>query len=246
MSIDEILVRMDANIARCVREQSRLGYFAVLYRGVTARVRDRIVHGEFDDPQRMERLVAVFASRYLNALDAYWAGGSPPHCWRVAFRCGDLRRPIVLQHLLLGMNAHINLDLAIAAAQVAPGDQLPALERDFDRITDLLNQMIDDVQGRIDRISPWLRVIDLVGGRTDEQLVGFAIGEARRIAWQAAQSLAAADAAAFQEQVALHDEIVSALAQRIQSPGLLLGIALNIVRLREVGDVPRVIRVLQE
>lgn len=236
---------MDHNIARCLSEKSRLGYFAVLYRGVTARVRERMGQSWFDDPPRMERLVVVFANRYLSALDAYWAGGSPPHCWRFAFHCGDLRRPIVLQHLLLGMNAHINLDLAIAAAQVAPGNQLPALEHDFGRITDLLDEMIDDVQARIARVSPWMRVIDVVGGRTDEKLVGFAIGEARRVAWEAAQSLAAADPESFQEQVALHDDIVTALAREIESPGLLLGLALNIVRLRETSDVARVIAALQ-
>src|SRR5690606_41399624 len=60
--------------------------------------------------------------------------------------------PLVLQHLLLGMNAHINLDLGIAAAETAPGTALPALKRDFDEITTLLGEMLDDVQDRIGRI----------------------------------------------------------------------------------------------
>lgn len=243
--LDDILVRMDRNIDRCVRERSRLGYFAVLYRGVTARVRDAIIAGSFDDPHRMERLVVVFANRYLDALDHYWAGGTLPRCWRVAFQSGGMRQPIVLQHLLLGMNAHINLDLAIAAAQVAPRGELSALERDFERITNLLNDMIDAVQDRLEQISPWMTVIDIAGGRTDERVVGFAIGEARALAWQAAESLAACEPDKFQQQVELHDLLVTALAERIRRPGILLGLALEIVRLRETSDVGRVIRTLQ-
>lgn len=244
-TIDEVITRMDGNIERCLRENSRLGYFAVMYRGVTARVRAGIAAGEFDDPVRMERLVVIFANRYLYALEQFWNGQKPTRSWSIAFECGTLRRPLVLQHLLLGMNAHINLDLAIAAAQAAAPNALSLIKRDFEHITDLLNNMIDAVQDRIKVISPWFNLIDAVGGRTDEEIVGFAIREARNIAWKAAERLAAADPEGFQEQVALHDEIVWALARKIRSPGPLLTLAVHIVRLREAGKVPVVIEALR-
>jgi hypothetical protein len=41
--------------------------------------------------------------------------------------------PRVVQHVLLGMNAHINLDLGVAAAEVAPGPAIAGLRGDFDR-----------------------------------------------------------------------------------------------------------------
>jgi hypothetical protein len=49
----------------------------------------------------------------------------------------------------------------------------------------------------------------------------------------------------FDAQVELHDEIVVALAERIRSPGRLLGLALQIVRVRESSDVRKVMSALR-
>ncbi len=244
-AIDAVLARMDRVLERCLRERSRLGYFAMLYRDVTARVRDAIAAGAFDDGPRMERLDVAFAGRYLDAVELYWGGGPPTRSWQVAFGCAHRWSPIVLQHLLLGMNAHINLDLAIAAAQTSPGAELPGLENDFRRITGLLGGMIDGVQQRMERISPWLRVIDRVGGRTEDRMIGFAIGAARDLAWSAAQRLAAAPPEEFAEQVGLHDLLVASLAGAIRSPGALVAWTLYMVRLREMRRVPAVIEALR-
>jgi hypothetical protein len=43
------------------------------------------------------------------------------------------------------MNAHINLDLGIAAAQVAPGPALPALHTDFLCINAILASVVATV-----------------------------------------------------------------------------------------------------
>jgi hypothetical protein len=243
-TIARVLERLDAVVERCIREESRLGYFAALYRNVTARVRDDIAAGRFQDGPRMERLDVSFATRYLAAVEAHWAGQAHTNSWRAVFAAAPLRRPIVLQHLLLGMHAHINLDLAIAAAQVAPGAALPALRQDFHAITRLLEEMIDDVQHRLARVSPWMRVVDWFGGRRDERIVGFCLGEARELAWRAAGSLAACDPDHLELQIALHDELVAGLAAPIRAPGLLLGTALRVVRLRETASVADVIRTL--
>ena len=56
------------------------------------------------------------------------AGRPVPRCWQVAFERGRTGDHVILQHLLLGINAHVNLDLAVAAAEIAPGrgDPRPA------------------------------------------------------------------------------------------------------------------------
>jgi hypothetical protein len=244
-AMDGVLERMDRVLERCLREKSRLGYFAMLYRDVTARVRDAIAQGVFDDGPRMERLDVTFASRYLDALELYWSGGTPTRSWQVAFGCAHRWRPVVLQHLLLGMNAHINLDLAIAAAQTCPGAELPALEGDFRRITGLLGGMIDGVQQRLERISPWLRLVDRVGGRAEDRMIGFAIGAARDLAWAAACRLSAASPEELSREVAEHDLLVATLAGSIRSPGPLLAWTLYMVRLREMRPVPSVIGALR-
>jgi len=52
----------------------------------------------------------------------------------------------------------------------------------FAVLTRLLDEMINDVQCRIDRISPWMGVLDRLRGRTDERVCSFCIGEARTLA----------------------------------------------------------------
>jgi len=244
-AMDGVLDRMDRVLERCLRERSRLGYFAMLYRDVTARVRDAIAGGVFDDGPRMERLDVTFAGRYLDALDLYWNGGTPTRSWQVAFGSAQRWSPVVLQHLLLGMNAHINLDLAIAAAQTCPGAELPALENDFRRITGLLGGMIDGVQQCLERVSPWLRLVDRVGGRTEDRVIGFAIGAARDLAWSTACRLAAESPEELSREVAEHDLLVATLAGAIRSPGPLLAWTLYMVRLRELRGVPRIIDALR-
>jgi hypothetical protein len=236
---------MDQVIERCIRGRSQLAYFAVLYRDVTVRVRDAIAAGRFEDGPRMERLDVIFANRYLDALDRFWRGEAPTQSWSVAFQAAHSWPPIILQHLLLGTNAHINLDLAIAAAQVAPGNELPGLKRDLQEITVLLGEMIDGAQERIERVSPWIRIIDRVGGRTDEQVCAFAIKAARDLAWRAAEELAVAAPEELEQEIALHDQIVAELGRGIRSPGLVLRAALYLVRVRETKSVPAVIEALR-
>lgn len=244
-TIDDIIAEMDRVIERCIHEKSKLGYFAVLYRDVTLRVRDGIAAGRFEDGPRMERLDVIFANRYLDALHTYWGGGIPTQSWVVAFEAAHQWAPIILQHLLVGMNVHINLDLAIAAAQVAPGDALPGLERDFEEITVLLNEMVQGMETRIEQVSPWFRLIDWAGGRTNEQVCGFGMQQARDMAWMAAERLASLKADDLDREIAWHDKIVATLGRLIRTPlGIRLRLGLVLILLRESRDVPAVMRTL--
>src|SRR5713226_9209467 len=137
-TIDEILAELDQIILRARREQNRLGFFATLYRNVTMKVKEGIAAGVFADGARMEKLDVTFANRYLAALGSFQRGEPLSKCWLAAFRIANTWPPIILQHLLTGMNAHINFDLGIAAQAVAPGPELSSLEPDFNLINDIL------------------------------------------------------------------------------------------------------------
>jgi hypothetical protein len=245
-TIDQVIAQMDQVIDRCIRERSRLGYFAMLYRDVTARVRDGIAAGRFENGPRMERLDVIFANRYLSALYEFWDGTTPAQSWLIAFNAAHQWSPIVMQHLLLGMNAHINLDLALAAVQVAPGNQLPALHRDFEEITILLGEMTLEMEERMERVSPWFRLIDRVGGRTNEQICGFAMQQARDLAWQTAEELAGLDTEQFAQKIVERDQIVATLGKVILSPvGIVLRLGLGAIRARETRPVLQVIQLLK-
>ncbi len=244
-TIDDVIADMERVITRCSEESSRLGYFAALYYDVTVKVRAAILAGSFEDGKRMERLDIVFARRYLDAIGQFWRGEEPTLSWQMAFRSARRWSPTILQHLLLGMNAHINLDLAIAAAQIAPGEQLPGLERDFMKISDILTAMIWDVQERIDDVSPWIGLIDKVGGRTNEMILAFAIAQARQMAWAAALALNASGPDRVTREIGRLDALISTIGGNIRAPGLLLNLVLLVIRLRETKKVPAIIAALR-
>jgi len=192
----------------------------------------------------MERLDVIFANRYLDALDAYHAQRPTSRCWRAAFDAATRWPPLVLQHLLLGMNAHINLDLGIAAAETCPGTSLPEIERDFRQINRLLAEMIDDVQRRLARISPWMWLLDHVGQRADEALCGFCLSAGREVAWRAALRLATLSPDRRPAEIERLDGLATALARPIETPGPIVRAALLAVRAREPNDVARVLDTL--
>src|SRR5208337_5397477 len=82
---------------------------------------------------------------------------------------------LILQQLLSGMNAHINLDLGIASAQVSPGDQLPQLKPDFDEINALLAGQVGTVEAEIASLSPLIGDLEKVGLRTETSVVNFSM-----------------------------------------------------------------------
>ncbi len=164
-TIDEVVSALDAIIQSAYDNASRLGYFAALYRRVTLAVRDGIRAGSFDNGPLMEQLDVVFASRYLDALATFRAGGNTTRSWMVAFRGCDDANLLILQQLLAGMNAHINLDLGIAAAQVSPGQQLTQLKPDFDQINAVLASMVATVAAEIAVVSPLIGDLETIGLR---------------------------------------------------------------------------------
>src|SRR5258708_3734549 len=136
--IDQVLAMLAGIVARARTGNSSMGYFPALYRQVTLAVKEGIARGFFDDGPRMQRLDTVFANRYLAAYQSFLAGEQPASCWDLTFRATRGDRLIILQDLLVSINAHINFDLGIAAAETCPGEAIASLHGDFDKINQLL------------------------------------------------------------------------------------------------------------
>lgn len=241
----DVLEALDGIIAESIRRPSRLGLFAALYRHVTARVRAGIREGAFDDGPRMERFDATFANRYLDAYAAHACGEATSRSWRVAFAAAEDPGLICLQHLLLGMNAHINLDLGIAAAEVCPGDALPGLRRDFDAINDILGDLLGAVQAAIGGVSPLFHVLDALCGSGDEHLASFSMVQARKQAWRSACLLAQLPAAARPLLIGALDQQTAVLGRLLVRPDPLTAGAIAVIRRREPDDVAAVVRALR-
>jgi hypothetical protein len=238
--IDGVVERLEAIIKDCIARQDRLGYFAALYNRVTQAVRDGIARGEFDDGPRMERLDVIFASRYISAYDTYRSGELPSTAWFKAFNAAQSDRCIVLQHLLAGMNAHINLDLGIAAARVAAGSALPGLQRDFDRINQVLAKLTPVVEQQLDQTSPVFDVITHLAPKLELKMIGFSMEKARDTAWAFARELAPLRHLPQVARMAARDAGAALLADVVLSDGLIV----RMIRAHESRDVAHNIEVL--
>ncbi|MBD0691655.1 hypothetical protein BG452_09295 [Streptomyces sp. CBMA123] len=117
--------------------------FNRLYLTVTEAVRDRLADGYFADPSAMAELDAVFAGRYLLAVDSDAAGQEPPACWRPLFALRAHPGVHPLQFALAGMNAHIQHDLPLAVVDLCRrrGCVPAEVERDYHRINGVLAEV---------------------------------------------------------------------------------------------------------
>ena len=244
-TVDDVIAALDAIIQRAWDQNSRIGYFAALYRRVTRAVHDGLNREQFENGPLMVRLDVVFATRYLDALAAYQSGGKPSHSWKLAFQACDDDSRLILQHLLAGINAHINLDLGVASAQVSPGDQLPQLKTDFDQINSLLASQVGAVESEMAALSPLIKNLSLIGLKSETTLINFNIGLARDAAWFVAQRLA-------NEPAILHDVTIDGLDLAVSVGGRAIlyppfkGEAVADIRAAEVHDVRKVIEILAD
>jgi len=243
-SIDQVIKLLDEIISESEKNNNPLGYFAALYRNVTTKVKEGIENNFFDDCPRMEKLDIVFALRYLDAYYAWQKKEVVTQSWQKAFELSTNNQPIVLQHLLIGMNAHINLDLGIAAAEVSKNKNINDLENDFNKINDILSSLVNKVQNDLAEMWPTLRKIMQMTKKVDDFLVDFSMKLARDGAWKFAEILAKAPENSIGKLIEARDLKVAGKAGLITNPGFPAGIVFKIIRLGERGNVQKRIKML--
>lgn len=189
-NINEVISQLEAIIADAIKNNSRLGYFAALYHKVTCKVKEGIDGGEFEDGQRMELFDVTFANRYLDAYQKWQLKQPVTASWQVAFQMAEKSSVLVLQHLLMGMNAHINLDLGIAVVELAKKQNCPLqqMHKDFNSINTILAALTYEVINELDQVSPLLSLAGL-HSKNDSLFIQFALGNARDGAWCFAEEL---------------------------------------------------------
>ncbi|MCI5209202.1 MAG: hypothetical protein D3910_10500 [Candidatus Electrothrix sp. ATG2] len=239
----EVLEIINTIISDAKADNSRHGYFAALYKQVTLQITQGIDEGRFADPARMDRLNTAFANRYFEAYKKF-KKGQATRSWSVAFRHKKSQELIILQHLMLGINAHINLDLGIAVAELNL-DELDSLKGDFDQLDDILESLLDEVQQVIGRFSPLLTFLDNIGGRVDETIVNFSIQKARRDAWDFAEQLAKQTQNERVRTICNIDKKTALLGRLIAEPGGVLGKAIDVIRFQECENVTEIIHALE-
>ena len=249
-----VRVRRDLDHIRdvCRAEGSRNGYFAAMYARVTAAVQHRAEAGRFHDDQLMEAYVARFARRYTEAYWAHAAGQQTSRAWALAFATADESGPLVVQHLGLGMNAHINLDLGVVAAEIAvdertdrePGEPSDTLRADFLAINGVLAELVERCQQAVVAASPVLGVADTLLASADDDLTRFSLTVARAGAWEFARDLSRAPLSAWSDEIDARDRSVTAIGERLLTRAGPADDLRRLVRLGEWRGVAEVIDLL--
>jgi len=244
-TIDDVLTQLEDIIAGSIRTNDRMGYFAALYYKVTASVKDGIAKGQFQNGTLMERLDVTFANRYLGALAA-WRNNQPlSDSWRIAFETTKKSSALVLQQLLLGMSAHINLDLGIAAAEISAG-QMDSVQADFNSINTVISALTYQVVNDIDRMSPLLSLLGLHYNNQTSILIQFSIDNARDGAWCFAEDLIKKQGADYQNFIAQRDQTITRLAGGLINMTGFMRFTVWLIHLFEWKNPARIIKALHE
>lgn len=236
-TISEVISILDTVIADCKEKGSRLGYFAVLYKLMTQAIVKGMDDHLFEDAARMEKLDVVFANRYLQAYFDYTNKRPVSISWKVAFDAAKQNDLIVVQHLLLGINAHINLDLGIAAADISTIDNIHALQNDFVKINDTIADVYSTLQPRFTRISWPAIFLSKLNPRVVNNVINFSIVKAREVAWANALILSNGGNGNREQVIAATDNIVVKVANAITWPGRIKGFFLKIILFFETKDI---------
>jgi hypothetical protein len=245
-SIDQVLEQLDEIIDRSVSEGDYLCLFAYVYRETTAEIKKSILAGRFENPDRMEKMDIIFASFYINAYYNYYNNKNLSDSWKYAFELSDYKLA-AMQHILVGMNTHINLDLAIAAACVSKGTQIITLKNDFMTINQILAELIDRIQDSLSKISFPMKFIDFLGRRNDEKMINFSIKIARDFAWLNALELALVDEAQQKTRIREIDQRVVEISKLITNPpGRALKFLMKFISVLETKNAGKILNKLRQ
>lgn len=110
--VDNIVARMQR--AYAAAGCSHNAAFSLLYLDTTLQIRDAVRGDEFTDRPFWNRITDTFGTYYLDSYQ-HWLKGEDtrvPEAWRIAFDDAASGTTSTLGDLFLGINAHVNRDLA--------------------------------------------------------------------------------------------------------------------------------------
>lgn len=213
------------------------GYFAAMYARVTGQIASAIDDGRFDDGARMDRFATAFADYYVLASQGEV---TPPRCWTAAWDVADDKKLLIVQHLLLGINAHVNHDLALAVVEMAvERGEIGSIRPDFNAVNDILGETYDEILGDLSLVARWATMASKLGGG---DAFNFSLRVAREQAWRSAVAMYTLGDAGLRTYQGELDRVVSGVAYVITRPPRYLKPLLWLARRFERQDPGQVTR----
>jgi hypothetical protein len=169
-AIADVVTRLERLNNRWLGTGDPRHYFCGTYLRTTIAVGEEInrssgprhvgANGGFEDGAWLERWDVAFAQLYLDAVEQWDRTGDAPGPWAIAFAAGNDPGVPPLRHVLLGLNAHINFDLAPSiVAVMSPADfddaaVVMSRRRDCRHVDDVLAARVPAEDRELARVEP--------------------------------------------------------------------------------------------
>ncbi|OJF16005.1 DUF5995 family protein [Couchioplanes caeruleus] len=170
---------------------NRVAAFNSLYFTITDRVETALRGSTVRDADFLELLDVEFAKRYFEALRLWGEEDlTTPDAWEILFRRAQDHRLSKLAAAMLGVNAHINHDLALALTATwerlgPPRDEL--VHPDYLLVNDIFYAEIPGLRRRYS--TRWQLRIDGLVGDLDDWSQRVLVAATRARAWEQAERL---------------------------------------------------------
>jgi hypothetical protein len=191
-TVDDVILGLGRIEQHYLARRDRRGVFATAYLEITRAIERSRTDGAFRDAEWSARYLIRFANLYREALLNYeeGRGARVPKAWRISFDAARADTGLVIQHLVLGINAHINHDLAIALHDVGIDPERAIRYADHVQINLVLERATERMKHRVASLyAPILLRLDRAVGRLDDDVTNFSIPKAREHAWAFAVAL---------------------------------------------------------
>lgn len=183
-NINEVVFELGKIVKSSMTAKSNALHFAFIYYEISKAIQKGIHLGIFEDNERMSWFTANFGNRYLEAYYSYQKGLPISQCWQYAFDCVEQKHLSVVQHLLLGINAHINLDLVFATLDLYQISDPKTLEKDFFKIDELLTQVYCSLLPRLAKFSLGIKILNALPAAISHPFLKFHVLRIRKRAWK--------------------------------------------------------------
>lgn len=191
--LEDVKGRIHQILTHCVEVESPLSYFAALYSIVAQKIEAAIDNKIFDNNERLAQMDIRFVNYYIDAMNCAFSGQPAEPHWQLVIDASKNKQYLLIQHLLIAMNAHINYDLANAVRDTIEAEKTLGFKGDFMKVNAILFSLLDDVQLSVSHIFHPLNWYLKFGMAFDDKFISAIMGHMRNDAFSFTCILALAD-----------------------------------------------------